>query len=137
MDIVKELAPYLVSIIVAVLTSVIAYVQAKKGFKVELEKLEKQHKNDLETLVKQHEINIEALKEKHKMEKEIKEQEHNHTMELQKLKTEGNINEKSQEYMNSALSSVMGNIFQDVLTGKVKPEDLEKLANKFPKKKTN
>lgn len=137
MDIIKELAPYLVSIIVAVVTSAIAYVQAKKGFKVEIEKLEKQHKNDLETLVKQHEINIEALKERHKMEKELKEQEHNHAMELQKLKTEGNINEKSQEYMNSAISSVVGNVFQDVLTGKMRPEDLQELANKFPKKEVN
>lgn len=137
MDILKELAPYLVSIIVACITSGIAYFQAKKGFKTEIEKLEKQHKNELETLVKKHEINIEALKEKHNMEKERKEQEHQHEIELQKLKTQNNINEKNQECMSSAMSSVMGNLFQDVITGKIKPEDLQDLANKFPKKKAN
>ena len=71
------------------------------------------------------------------MEKERKEQEHQHEIELQKLKTQNNINEKNQECMSSAMSSVMGNLFQDVITGKIKPEDLQDLANKFPKKKAN
>ena len=71
MEFMKNIAPYIVSII----TAIIAYCQAKKGFKVEIEKLETQHKNDLETLVKQHEIDIENLKQKHEMEKELKEKE--------------------------------------------------------------
>ena len=54
MEIFKDIAPYIASII----TVFIAYNQAKKGFKVEIEKLEIQHKNELETLVKQHEIDI-------------------------------------------------------------------------------
>ena len=54
MEIFKDIAPYIASIIAVF----IAYNQAKKGFKVEIEKLETQHKNELETLVKQHEIDI-------------------------------------------------------------------------------
>lgn len=131
MEIIKSIAPYIVSIV----TAVIAYCQAKKGFKVEIEKLETQHKNELETLVKQHEIDIESLKQKHEMEKELKEKEYQHEIEMQKLKSETAIKEKNEELMGNAMSSAMGNVFNDVLSGKITPQDLDKLAKQFPNKK--
>ena len=131
MEFMKNIAPYIVSII----TAIIAYCQAKKGFKVEIEKLETQHKNDLETLVKQHEIDIESLKQKHEMEKELKEQEYKHEIEMQKLKSETAIKEKNEELMGNAMSSVMRNVFNDVLTGKITAQDLKKLSEQFPNKK--
>ena len=81
MEWIKELVPYIVSIV----TAWIAYSQAKKGFQVEIEKMRAQHKNELETLVKQHEIDIERLKQQHEMEKELKEKEYQHEIEMQKL----------------------------------------------------
>lgn len=131
MEILKDIAPYIVSII----TALIAYNQAKKGFKLEIEKLETQHKNELETLVKQHEIDIENLKQKHEMEKELKEQEYKHEIEMQKLKSETAIKEKNEELMGNAMSSVMGNVFNDVLTGKITAQGLKKLSEQFPNKK--
>lgn len=131
MELVKDIAPYLISVI----TAFIAYIQAKKGFKVEIEKLETQHKHDLETLVKQHEIDIESLKQKHEMEKELKEKEYQHEKEMQELKSQTAIKEKNEEFMGSAMSSIMGNVLNDVLTGKLKPEDLERLSKQFPNKK--
>jgi hypothetical protein len=131
MEFMKNIAPYIVSII----TAIIAYCQAKKGFKVEIEKLETQHKNDLETLVKQHEIDIENLKHKHEMEKELKEKEYQHEINMQKLKSETAIKEKNEELMGNAMSSVMGNVMKDVINGKITPQDLERLSKQFPNKK--
>lgn len=130
MEWIKELAPYIVSII----TAWIAYKQAKKGFKVEIEKIETQHKNELETLVKQHEIDIESLKQKHEMEKELKEKEYKHEIEMQKLKSETTIREKNEELMGNAMSSVVGNVFQDIFSGKISAQDIEKISKQFPNK---
>ena len=131
MEFLKSIAPYIVSVI----TALIAYCQAKKGFKTEIEKLETEHKNDLEKLVKQHEIDIENLKQKHEMEKELKEKEYQHEIDMQKLKSETAIKEKNEELMGNAMSSVMGNVFNDVLSGKITPQDLERLSKQFPNKK--
>ena len=130
MEFIKNIAPYIVSII----TAIRAYCQAKKGFKVEIQKLETQHKNDLETLVKQHEIDIESLKQKHEMETELKEKEYQHEIDMQKLKSETAIKEKNEELMGNAMSSVMGSVFGDMLSGKISPKDLERLAKQFPQK---
>lgn len=130
MEWIKELAPYIVSII----TAWIAYTQAKKGFKVEIDKIETQHKNELETLVKRHEIDIESLKQKHEMEKELKEKQYQHEIEMQRLKSETAIKEKNEELMGNAMSSVVGNVFQDILNGKMSAQDLEKISRQFPNK---
>lgn len=131
MENLKNLAPYMVSII----TAFIAYIKAKNGFKVEIEKLEKQHKNQLETLVKLHEIDIESLKQKHEMEKELKEKEYEHEIEMQKLKSETAIKEKNEEIMGKAMGSFTEGIVNNLLSGKIIPKDLEDLAKKFPNKK--
>ena len=127
----KDFAPYIVSIV----TAFIAYIQAKKGFKTELDKLETQHNHELETLVKQHEIDIENLKQKHKMEIELKDKEYQHEINMQKLKSETAIKEKNEELMGNAMSSVMGNVFNDILSGKIKPQDLDNLSKQFSSKK--
>ena len=60
------------------------------------------------------------------MEKELKEQEYKHEIEMQKLKSETAIKEKNEELMGNAISSVMENVFNDVLTGKITARDLKK-----------
>ena len=60
------------------------------------------------------------------MEKELKEQENKHEIEMQKLKSETAIKEKNEELMGNAISSVMENVFNDVLTGKITAQDLKK-----------
>ena len=130
LKVVKELAPYIVSL----LTAFFAYKQSLKGFKNELKKLENEHKNDLEKLNTQHTIDIENLKQKHQMELEVKEKDHKHEIEMQKLKSESIINEKNQEMMGNAMTGVIGSVFQDMLTGKISAEDLEKFSKQFSKK---
>jgi len=130
MEYVKIILPYLVSIF----TAWLAYREATKKYKLELDKLEKSHKNDLEKLLKQHEINIDNLKEKHKLEMEMKEKEYNHEIEMQKLKSKSSIDEKSNELQGNILYGILGDVFKDVISGKITKEQLEKLQKQFPNK---
>lgn len=132
MEYVKTFLPYIVSIF----TAWLAYKEATKKYKLELEKLEKNHKNDLEKLLKQHEIDIENLKEKHKLEMEMKDKEYKHEIEMQKLKSQSTIDEKNKELEGNALYGIMGDVFKDMLNGKITPEQIEKLQKKFPQKKS-
>ena len=47
------------------------------------------------------------------------------------LKSWTTINEKNQEMMNSAMSGVMGNIFNDIFSGKLDPDKINELSKKF------
>ena len=102
--------------------------------KLELEKLEKNHRNDLEKLLKQHEIDIDNLKEKHRLEMESKEKDYSHEIEMQKLKSQSAIDEKSKELEGSALYGVVGDMFKDIVTGKISKSQIEELQKQFPKK---
>lgn len=103
----KNIAPYVVSI----LGSIITYVQAKKKLNQELEIVKTNNEHEINRLVEEHKINIEDLERKHKLEMEAKEKEYEHEKEILELKSRTSINEKSQEAMNTAMSGVMGNIF--------------------------
>ena len=52
-----------------------------------------------------------------------------------KFKSDTAIKEKNEELMGNAMSSVMRNVFNDVLTGKITAQDLKKLSEQFPNKK--
>ena len=126
----KEIAPYAVSII----ASIITYIQAKKKLTQELEIVKTNNKHEIDKLVKQHNINIENLKEKHKLEMELKEKEYQHEKEMLELKSKASIDEKNQEVMNKALSGVFGGVFNDLISGKITPEQINDLSKKFPNK---
>lgn len=64
---------------------------------------------------------------------EAKNKEYQHEKEMLELKIKGTIDEKNQGVMNSALSEIMGEIFSDVISGKISPEQINDLAKKIPK----
>lgn len=130
LNIIKELLPYIVSII----ASVIAYFQAKKKLTQELEIVKTNNEHEIDKLIKEHKINIEDLKEKHRLEMEAKEKEYLHEKEMTELKSKVLINEKSQEVMNGALSGIAEGLFKDILNGKITPDQINDLAKKFPQK---
>ena len=76
LNIVKELLPYAVSII----SSIIAYNQAKRKLTQELEIVKTNNKHEIEKLMQQHKINIEDLKEKHRLEMEARDKEYMHDL---------------------------------------------------------
>ena len=127
LEIVKNIAPYIVSII----ASIITYIQAKKKLNQELEIVKTNNEHEINRLIEEHKINIEDLEKKHKLEMETKEKEYQHEKEIMELKSRTTINEKNQEMMNSAMSGVMGNIFNDILSGKLDPDKINELSKKF------
>lgn len=64
----------------------------------------------------------------------IKDKEYKHEIEMQKLKIQSTIDEKSKELAGNVLYGVMGDVFKDVISGKISPEQLERLQKKFPSK---
>ena len=131
LNIVKELLPYAVSII----SSIIAYNQAKRKLTQELEIVKTNNKHEIEKLMQQHKINIEDLKEKHRLEMEARDREYMHEKEMTELKSKVAINEKNQELMNDAMSGVVGGVVKDILSGKITPEQINDLSKRFPGKK--
>ena len=125
-----DLMPYIVSVI----SAICAYLKAKQEIKNQVETIKINNEHEIAKLMKQHEVDIDNLKEKHKMEMELKAKEYEHEKEILKLKSKNTINEQGQEAMNNALAGVVGGVFNDVLSGKIKAEDLEKISNNFKKK---
>ncbi len=126
-EIAKNIAPYVVSI----LGSIITYGQAKKKLNQELEIVKTNNEHEINRLVEEHKINIEDLERKHKLEMEAKEKEYEHEKEILELKSRTSINEKSQEAMNTAMSGVMGNIFNGILSGEIDPDKINEISKKF------
>ena len=61
----------------------------------------------------------------------MKDKEYKHEIEMQKLKNQSTIDEKSKKLAGNVLYGVMGDIFKDVISGKTSPEQLERLQKKF------
>lgn len=51
---------------------------------------------------------------------------------MQKLKRQSNIEEKNKELEGNALYGVMGDVFKDLISGKITKSQLEKLKKQFP-----
>lgn len=109
----------------------ITYGQAKKKLNQELEIVKTNNEHEINRLVEEHKINIEDLEKKHKLEMEAKEKEYEHEKEILELKSRTSINEKSQEAMNTAMSGVMGNIFNGILSGKIDTDKINEISKKF------
>ena len=76
----KEILPYVASVVCALIAAISSVLISKKTMKVEIEKIRKQHEYDLET-----------IRETHKNEMEKQEKEHAHQIELQKQEAENNL----------------------------------------------
>ena len=131
MNIIKEILPYVVSII----ASIITYIQASKKLKQELELVKTNNKHEIEKLIHEHKINVENLKEKHRLEMEAKDKEYQHEKEMIELKSKVTINEKSEEILNGEMSKIFGNVVKDIMDGKMTVEDINDLSQKFSNKK--
>lgn len=130
MNIIKEILPYVVSISASIFT----YIQTKKKLKQELEIVKTNNNHEIDKLMKQHKIDIENLKETHRLEMELKDKEYEHEKEIIQLKSKTIIDEKGQETMNTAMSSVMGNLVNDIISGKISTDKINELSQQFKNK---
>ena len=79
----QTVLPYIVSIIVALISGLASYAAARRSTKGELEALKEANKHDLNKLMEQHKVDIDSLERKHIMDIEKLNLEHAHQMELQ------------------------------------------------------
>lgn len=84
MSIVENM-PYIISIVVAIVSGGISYAAACKKAKAELETLKTANAHDLQKLMEQHKLDLDALKKKHEMELEKINLEHAHQMEIKQM----------------------------------------------------
>lgn len=133
MDIVKEIAPYLVSII----TAFLAYIGANKKSKADLKIVQENNQHEIDKLMKQHDVDIENIKEKHKLEMEMKDKEQRFEIEKMEQKTKLSLMEKADDFKNDFVSKILSegpgkDLINDVLNGNMeKVNKLKELSNKI------
>ena len=96
----KEYLPYIVSILVAIITGLMSYLAAAKSCRTELKSLQESNKHEINRLMEQHKLDIDSLERKHRMEIEKMELEHRHQLELKE-------NEMKNAIGGQLLSSMM------------------------------
>lgn len=79
--------PYVVSIVVAIITSLFAYLGANKKSKTDINSLKESNNHEIEKLINQHKMNIDAIERQHELEKEKMQMEHQHKLEIMKTQT--------------------------------------------------
>ena len=120
LELLKNMAPYIVSIA----GSIITYRQAKKKLNQELEIAKANNQHEIKRLVKEHKINIEAKEKAYEHEKEILE-----------LRSKTSIHEKNQEVMNAAMSNVIVDVFNKIMTGEMDLDKVDNMAKRFSENK--
>lgn len=80
-----EYLPYIISILVALISGVVSYAAACKKAKAELEVVRAESEHDLNKLMEQHKLDLDAIRKKHELEIEKINLEHKHQMELKQM----------------------------------------------------
>lgn len=119
----KEYLPYIVSILVAIISGLASYLAASKKSRTDLKALQESNTHEINRLMEQHKLDIDSLERKHQMEIEKMELEHRHQLELK------------EKEMENALG---GQLFTSMMDAAMKtPEARQAMGQAFrpPKKK--
>jgi len=100
----KEILPYLISVIVASISGLWSFISATKKAKTDILSLQESNRLEIEKLMSQHKLDLASLERKHEMEKEKIVMEHNHKMELLQKEAE---NAMGSNFVNVAVSEMM------------------------------
>lgn len=126
MDSFKDYLPYIVSVLVALISGITSYLAAERKCRTDIKALEESNAHEINRLMEQHKLDIDSLERKHKMEIEKMELEHKHQLELKSKELE---NAMSSELINTLVKAAMqtpearqalGQAFQGQVTGKRK-----------------
>ncbi|MCQ2080457.1 MAG: hypothetical protein MJZ11_02285 [Lachnospiraceae bacterium] len=93
LEIIKEIMPYIVSVLGALIAAISSVMISRKETKGEIEKL-----------IKQHELDLETEREKHKYDLEKQEIEHKHQLELMQKEME---NKLGADMMNTLMTEAI------------------------------
>lgn len=98
------IAPYIVSIIAAIISGISSYLVAHNKSASEIQTLKETNEHEIEKLMKQHEVDLDNLKETHKLEMEKLEAEHRYSLELANSNAQ---NEMTKQLMGSMVGNMM------------------------------
>lgn len=90
----KEYLPYIVSILMAIITGITSYLAASKKSKTYLKALQESNTHEINRLMEQHKLDIDSLERKHQMEVEKMEMEHRHQLELKDKEMQNALGER-------------------------------------------
>lgn len=96
--------PYIVSVVVAIISGVFSYMQASRKCRTEIDSLKESNRHEIERLMQQHKLDIESLERKHELEIEKMELEHKHQLELSQKQAE---NDLGTNLLNSMVQTAM------------------------------
>ena len=98
------IAPYIVSIIAAIISGISSYLVAHNKSASEIQTLKESNEHEIAKLMKQHEVDLDNLKETHKLEMEKLEAEHRYSLELANSNAQ---NEVTKQLMGSLVGNLM------------------------------
>lgn len=98
------IAPYIVSIIAAIISGISSYLVANNKSASEIQTLKESNEHEIAKLMKQHEVDLDNLKETHKLEMEKLEAEHRYSLELANSNAQ---NEMTKQLMGSLVGNLM------------------------------
>lgn len=116
----KELLPYLVTLLSTITAGLLSYFGAIRKTKNELIALKESNRFEIEKLMNQHKLDLEALERKHEMEVEKINLDHEHKLELLRKESE-----------NAMGASMLGSAFEKIMES---PEAKQAISNAFMKK---
>lgn len=116
------IAPYIVSIIAAIISGISSYLVAHNKSASEIQRLKESNELEIAKLMKQHEVDLDNLKETHKLEMEKLEAEHRYSLELANSNAQ---NEMTKQLMGSLVGNLtaapqMQDLFASALADSIK-----------------
>lgn len=88
--------------------------------------------NKFKIVRENHAAELKLIQEKSELEMKLKEQEHQHNLQHMQQEYVLEIAKKAKELENTALFSIMGPLFKDILEHPEKLNKIQELANKMP-----
>lgn len=104
MEKLKEYLPYIVSILVALISGIMSYLASAKKCRTDMNTLKESNAHEINRLMKQHKLDIDSLERKHKMEIEKMELEHKYQLELKSKDAE---NTMGSDLLNTVVGAAM------------------------------
>ena len=100
----KEYLPYIVSVLVALISGIASYLASAKKCQSDMKALKESNAHEINRLMEQHKLDIDSLERKHKMEIEKMELEHKYQLELKSKDAE---NTMGSHLLNTVVGAAM------------------------------
>lgn len=101
MENIKDYLPYIVSVLVSLISGLTSYLASAKKCRTDIKTLKENNTHEINRLMEQHKLDIDSLERKHQMEIEKMEVEHKHQLELKSKDAENTIG-------SEFISTIMG-----------------------------